>query len=233
MANQLTAATFDSIFDTDIGVIKVMLDKYANPKFIDNDLLKMSTIREDDTIKYLLALRVKKNPLTAILKPEYIESADDLYDQVFKENFQEIIDKSQTSAIYKVVRALMDTNSAMDFYVICEAHVQVDILNKLDSRLKTVILPEENNYKCFHDYDNIFVKDFTDMLRTEFPVTKKNIYLSRLMFNMSPVMGEFVPRMDINVIVGRTNKIMLIDYYENLKSIKIPQQVSAEDEAKG
>ena len=227
---QLTALTFDSIFDTDIGVIKVMLDKYANPKFIDNELLGMSTIRTDDTIKYLLAVRNKKNPLTAILKQEYIESADDLYNQVFKEDFQDIISNSQPSAIYTVVQALMQTNSNMDFTIICDAPVQADIIKALDPKLKTVVIPEEYNYKCFHDYDNIFIKDFMDMLRTEYPVTKKNIYLSRLIFNMSPVMGELVPKMEINVIVGRANKIMLIDYYTNLKAPKIPQN---EDKPKG
>ena len=227
---QLTALTFDSVFDTDIGVIKVMLDKYANPKFIDNELLGMSTIRTDDTIKYLLAVRNKKNPLTAILKQEYIESADDLYNQVFKEDFQDIISNSQPSAIYTVVQALMQTNSNMDFTIICDAPVQADIIKALDPKLKTVVIPEEYNYKCFHDYDNIFIKDFMDMLRTEYPVTKKNIYLSRLIFNMSPVMGELVPKMEINVIVGRANKIMLIDYYTNLKAAKIPQN---EDKPKG
>ena len=227
---QLTALTFDSVFDTDIGVIKVMLDKYANPKFIDNELLGMSTIRTDDTIKYLLAVRNKKNPLTAILKQEYIESADDLYNQVFKEDFQDIISNSQPSAIYTVVQALMQTNSNMDFTIICDAPVQADIIKALDPKLKTVVIPEEYNYKCFHDYDNIFIKDFMDMLRTEYPVTKKNIYLSRLIFNMSPVMGELVPKMEINVIVGRANKIMLIDYYTNLKAPKIPQN---EDKPKG
>ena len=218
-SKQQVLILFDALFDTDQGVIKTMLTHYANPKFLLAGVEKLTK----EQIKILLFARRHPNPLTAILKEEYHKDiADSLYKQLFEKEEEHIIEGSHSTAITKVIKGLMATNANMDFYVLCKNDREKAIANQLGFE-NTIDMPEDAEKFDIDQYDNFFVKDFTQMCMFK-PTKEKNIFIARLMINLQPIMGELVPRMDLSMIIGRLNKIMVIDYYEGISIEKYTEK---------
>ena len=69
---------YSSLFNTDLSIYDVIKYGFKNSKYFIDGILDLSQL---DMI-YIFQERIKPNPLTALLKEEYQDSADDLLEEI-------------------------------------------------------------------------------------------------------------------------------------------------------
>ena len=83
---------FETLVDVDLSVVMYIIDNMGNSKYIDTSLLKnTNTI---NGIENRLLFRENYNPLSIIIKKEYEDSIDDIYNEIMEYHKQEILDKA-------------------------------------------------------------------------------------------------------------------------------------------
>ena len=214
---------FDATVDTDIGVIKVLKEKYGNPKFVREEVL---SIDSDEALIEMLLYRSQPNPLTVCLKDDYLDQADSLYNQIIENEYDKILEYSNYTAIAKIVSMFIKApNNSIKCTVVCKNEKQKHFIKRYDEDIEVIIGDYD---KDLAPYTSIFIKHYIGILNYK-NVEGKNIYVSRIVCNMDVMMGEYIPKIAISTLVGYVNRITLIDVYPN----KIAAGTDAEEGSLG
>lgn len=145
---------FNMLFDTDLGCIRYLLYTYPNSKFFLNHI-KNST---DYFITYSLLTRRDINPLSVLLKPEYIENKDSLYQELVKNKWEDVLKFSEKTDI---LRLIYSTYKSSGYYITinCLNTLEQFKIEELISEWSTVIdCTNASKYFCLFIHD---ILDFT------------------------------------------------------------------------
>lgn len=170
---------FDLVFDTDFGIIKYIQSQYRDKTVFNIGALDGT----DKALIYELMNRKEVNPLSLFSKDG--AKINDIYDIIMTEKYSEVLKASIKTALYKAVILFMNTNGAINPYILCRNEEEVQFI-KDDKELKncnTVL--SKYGYAGFDltDHDPVYLKVFTDALRTK-KLDAKNIYLANYAFNL-------------------------------------------------
>lgn len=198
---------FDSIIDTDIGAIRLLLRDYSNPKYINPITSKDSFY----TMLVFLKIRKEMNPLLRYLKPEYHSSADAIYNEIMEEHYSEVLELSMHTGLYALVPLFMATpNASIKVTILCKNETQKQYIKSINKEW-TCRLVNSDDFDM-DNYDSIYIKDFPHIMDYK-KLYKKNIYICDYEFNVDYVYEDKIPKAVIAILVGSVNRLAIIEVY--------------------
>ena len=144
---------FDTIFDLDYTLIAYIQNRYKNSKFFNFN------IDEDPVgIKYLLQERQDPNPLSILLKDEYMDSKDTLYHD-FMTRFSSVIYSTlYTTELIKFFNTVISVqDKSISVSILVNNRFQEAIATEMSKQplVRLEVLTSRDNLS----YDSIYVKD--------------------------------------------------------------------------
>lgn len=197
---------FDCYVDTEVGLIRLIKDKYRDEKVFNID--KLNDIRQ---IILSLINRKDINPLSIISK-DNISEEDllDYYIEFMNEEYNEILKRSVTTELKTLVN-LLKTEPGINVTFLCETEIEEELLRKDRDLDKCKILVKDRDDIYFSDYSTFifkYITDYIDILILPY----KTYYFSRYRVNFDE---EFnLNNSDIvDKIIYTGGSIEIIDLY--------------------
>ncbi len=216
---------FDLLVDTDIGVLKVIERDYNDDRYFNIDRIKDNDYNDldDNTFYFLLTYRNYINPLYLITDEKMLskEDIDDLYNQLLKEKYIDILQLSKTTAIYNIFHyGMMHNENPFKLTVLCKNELDVEYLKEINFKCKTIIINNKNDlYKLnMNEYEHIYVKNIEDLSYFN-KMEMKNIYIANYRFNTKYTEnpetkdGMYTLKLEFIFDIIPDNKIKIIDIY--------------------
>lgn len=204
---------FDIVIDTDLGLINLMKKEYNNTDFV---LSYINNMKDKVIIEQLLQ-RKNKNPLSIVIKQEYMDSIDNLYKEFLETDYDNILKYSKVTDIMNLMNAYINTGS-VHVEIICKNKSEEQLINNLNLPQLKVTVENDKSKIDISVYDTIFIKDYSDIIKFK-GLVAKNIFIGNYKFNLED--DNHTPLNDISLLVGRTNLVSIIDVYESNKYIKV------------
>lgn len=212
---------YDLLFDEDYGIRQIILDKYRN-----NDCFKIEMLSNTDriTLNGILASREDKNPLSIMLKTEYMDSKDSLYEEFKKYLDDEIIKLSPKTDLVSTLK-MLNLTGEVNINVLCKKISQKqNIKEKITNMDYNIILYEDEKIDI-KNYDSLYIKFYDVLDMITFPKAK-NIYVADYRFNSLEYLLSDPENYDEKLLLNlyllfRVNKFSMIDLY-NYKHISKP-----------
>ena len=175
---------FNTIFDTDFGLIKLIQQDYRNEDVFDLQILDLP----DDDIKDLLVKRTRVNPLQIIMKEYNENTAREYYNQFMEREYTTILEKSAFTGIGKL---FVSVPIMKDIIPTVWAIQQIE-LDFLKAALKNPMEYHEvlGDLVYCNEYDPIVVKDASEIIMNYRNIEGHTIYLPRYGFNTHIEDGE-------------------------------------------
>ena len=173
---------FDQIIDTEIGLIKLIQDKYNDRSTFYWSLLEAP-------IKYKIGLlydRKHPNPLTVIAKErENIELMDDYYQQFMTEEYVYILKHSIVTNLYTLVQEFVSVKGITPI-IVCSNDMEKNYLLKINKDVFSkcnIIVTDNFGNAISENSDVVYIKDIRDTLKVLNKIEYKNIYVSTYRYN--------------------------------------------------
>lgn len=201
---------FDCFIDTDLGLMKLLKEKYNNPKIIYDSILR----EKDWFILYLLLDRSDENPLSIILKDDYIPNKNTLRDQFMEQEYDEILRLSKPNKILELIN-MMYASDIVDIDILCRNEKEQEYLTTLfkDRKINSFVAQYLNKVDITK-YDSIFVKNYKDILQYK-GLAKKNIYVLDYKFNTELDPNKKVrPIIIVEGLISDKNNTSIISAYD-------------------
>lgn len=175
---------FDAIFDTDIGIARIMNEDYNNPDLINDKVYGLS----DFEYKILFLNRKATNPIKLFLKPVYWNDADSILYQLHndKDIYDRILKGTTTTSIYDIIREIGIMNKGgIEVTVLCH--------NQQEAIYSRSVLPDYVKYETSNSWDNsgFDVEHYDTILVKDIDTPKKfnnfmgkNLYVCKYAFNL-------------------------------------------------
>lgn len=195
---------FDSLIDTDLGLLRLIKNEYNNPKYLDSDYLNNV---EYNVLVYSLVKRENENPLTLVVKDNYIDSIEELRNQFFRDDYKKILKQSGETNLVSLIKQYIYSNQ-IDVTVLCKNKEEEAIIKNIYDKIKIIV---ENNYSniSIDKYDCLFFKKAKDLLKLK-NVKVKNIYICNYNFNLQKNSDKLIDLEGLEEV----NEIYIIDAYD-------------------
>lgn len=200
---------FEMLVNTDYGVIQLMKRDYSNGDFIDLDYL--NTV-PDYALLGELYNRDYENPLLMILKDEYKDQADSLYEQILEEKYKDVLELSITTNV-KALMTMYIKNDQMPVTVLCKNIHEQHFINKLNEGYQITLEPRTKLNTDLYDF--YYIKKFKDVLDFK-GIQVKNLYIARYGFNLEKGYNNIL-NLSICDNVAQFNQVLFIDLYPMLE----------------
>lgn len=185
-------ASFDSIVDTDMGLLRLIRMDY-NTDFFFPGIVN----NEEDNQHYVLSLRDNPNPLSVVMDYETDEEkevADNLFKQFKDQEYQKILDLSPLSTFNMIIDSGSYLNPDMlrvDVY--CNTQEEADILSVKEVKYRDSIIVERDKNNIYKNininkYNAVVVKDLSE-LDYIYNLKGKIIYIPSYHFNVASIEG--------------------------------------------
>ena len=204
---------FDCFIDTDLGLMKLLKEKYNNPEMVYDGILR----EREWYIIYLLLGRVDENPLSIILKENYQPNRNGLRDQFIEKEYDAILGLSKPNKIFELI-SMMYASDAVDIDILCRDSREQEYLTKLfKGRKINSFIAQHLNKVDIRKYDTIFVKDYKDILKYK-GLVQKNIYVLDYKFNteLDPN-NKLRPILIVEGLISDKNTTNIISPYDMSK----------------
>lgn len=205
-------ADFSCLFDTDYGATAFLMYKGNNKYFLDG---------YDKWTEFYLHCRIlardMMNPLTCLLKEEYLSSADNIYNELLDKQWNNVLRVSPQTDIVKLINKIYGSNGSVK--VLCRNKMEADHINKY-TKWDTIIDDIDitnSSYLFFHNLDSSIAR-FDESLQA------KIIYIYHHKPNFMNY-REMIPNISL-MPYTRANEIKVIQPY---KDIVIPQEIEIHD----
>lgn len=198
---------FECCVDTDIGLIRLIKDKYQDRRVFNIDKLT------DDFKNIILSLinRDNINPLSVISNKDISE--EDLYDyyvEFMTEEYDEILKRSVTTELVTLIN-LLDSETSVNVTILCESEIEEELLKKDKSFNKCNILVHDRDEVYLNKYSTFIFKYITNNVN-EFIAPYKNYYFSKCKINFDDNFNPISPGI-INKIIYNGGSVEIIDLY--------------------
>lgn len=222
---------FDLLVDIDIGIVRTSTIKYSDYEYFDFSRLEDINIQD---YKFLFEYRTYRNPLFMItdidIPEEERETVDNMYKKIIEEDYVDILNRSELTAIHTIIAAGMYSEGGpFRINVICRNDLEVSYTNSLSFK-SNIIMCKDKLDICDIDIKNykyIFIKDIED-LEYYGILKEKVLFIANYRFNkvyMETEMGEeyvIEPKFILNLISD--NIIKTIDVYPLPDDVDIEYQ---------
>lgn len=192
---------FNMIFDTDLGILKFLMNKYPKSKFF----IEGRSEATEYFLKYLLYTRSYRNPLIVLIKDKY--DIDDLYNQIFNEKWEEVLKYTKPTSIYYFLS---------EFGVSNGYNITVNCKNTLEQIRCEKERNNPWNYKIdvsdIKKYFCIYQENSEDLQKYK-NISGKSIYLCDYGPNyIKDENGDNIPNI-IAELLSKTNEVKYINKY--------------------
>lgn len=125
------------------------------------------------------------NPVSIFISKEHEDEADNLYEKFMRDNYEDIVHKSNLTNLILFVREALITN-LYEVCIVCSSEIQrvllVDLYAPLGSdNLSVIVRPDDMDVS---DYQNLFFRYISSMQRYD-KVVGKNIFLMQCITNIN------------------------------------------------
>ena len=202
---------FDMLIDLDLAIFKYIKDKYNNPNYVDQNIIKMHDERQ--IIKMMLN-RQCINPLEILIPDmEVLE----LYHDIMNNHIDELLQYAKASDLFGLMITFLREASSLEITVLCKSQLESDFIKSLNNRLNTVVYKNYKNVPV-NTYTILYIKYYPSVLEYN-TIEGKHIYISNARYNMEP--DSNMPTIAISGLVGDVNIIHMIDMYKDIKVERI------------
>lgn len=206
---------FDMLYDTEMGLIKLIANEYMDPEEFQDGLL----FQPDGINKFLLKQRLDKNPLNDYVLNE--EDTEYYYTEFMEKKYNEILKYSPKTGIYSIVEKFIKQENGISVTIICSSEEEINIINKdfSDGNIQC-ISPDDYSEIDLRLYDSIYVKNIDNLFLFEEVLDGKSIYMATYMHNYTFGLEEPIP--DVRVVTLLLDKAELyeIDMYPEEEYIR-------------
>jgi hypothetical protein len=171
---------FNTVIDTDVGIIRLICDKYLDPKVFNVDLLHSLSVKG---LVGMLYDREKPNPLTVFSSLDDTE-LDELYDDFMKNHYQDILNLSLPTEIFNQI-GIWQSYGGIRTTILCRSNEEVEYLDKftaLQNYSKCLIT--NFSVKGFQQFFFKYIDDPYINAVSDNPIFKKSIYIAHYKFNI-------------------------------------------------
>lgn len=217
-------AAFNTVVDTDVGLIRLIAMHYRDPDVFDlnylNKDISLQRVMQD------LYNREQKNPLTICSKLS-ISELDELYNDFMENKYKEIVDLSIFTDLIRVMNT-WQKYGGISTTILCNSEIEIDFLCRF-SFSKNFNTELDNPKNFYNSYPQYIFKSFDDVyINSVFVnlVYNSTIYLAGYRFNITPLPeGEKMTEKQkeilgsqnyIKMMTGR-NIIRYMDIYDRSK----------------
>ena len=201
---------FEMLFDLDYTLATLIQRYYGKSKYFD-------TVLEEDPIslRLLLLTRTEKNPIYILLKPEYRDSADSLYEELKEEFSMELYLRRNIyfTEFYKFFSVLIKSDGAV-------ADIGVIVNNKKEEAIVRELSPLSRVFDskeiARNDYDALYIKDIDPVGLITPRVEGKTIFLANYGFNLTTIGEEESPDLEFMEEYSDDNAIFTVDIYSSV-----------------
>lgn len=202
--------TFESMFDLNFGLIKVIQKHFKHANCFDQNLLELS----DDDLAYELMTNKNENPIKWIFKKDYSEdSADDLRDTIKEKYYDEVLKFSKPTCIYNIFDAFENIGGGnlITGYVACKNEKQLQFIkNKIPTIkafVKEYIDVNRETYGSLYINNIKLIKEFDKVIG-------KNIFILNYRYNFEEDGSGLLK--DYYSIYKELNEIKIMDSFNDL-----------------
>ena len=201
---------FEMLFDLDYTLATLIQRYYGKSKYFD-------TVLEEDPIslRLLLLTRTEKNPIYILLKPEYRDSADSLYEELKEEFSMELYLRRNIyfTEFYKFFSVLIKSDGAVaDIGVIVNNKKEEAIVRELSPLIRVF----DSKEIARSDYDALYIKDKDTVGLITPKVEGKTIFLANYGFNLTTIGEEASPDLEFMEEYSDDNAIFTVDLYSSV-----------------
>ena len=201
---------FEMLFDLDYTLATLIQRYYGKSKYFD-------TVLEEDPIslRLLLLTRTEKNPIYILLKPEYRDSADSLYEELKEEFSIELYLRRNIyfTEFYKFFSVLIKSDGAVaDIGVIVNNKKEEAIVRELSPLIRVF----DSKEIARNDYDALYIKDKDTVGLITPRVEGKTIFLANYGFNLTTIGEEESPDLEFMEEYSDDNAIFTVDIYSSV-----------------
>lgn len=183
---------FDMIFDTEMGIMKLIEFHYTRSNIFNYDALG-----KDDLTKLFLMQRDNWNPLSIICDEEVSqEDKDDMYKQFMEREYEKILLYSPNTALYDMLNVVY-RNDQIKFTVVCKTEEELDFLNKRHCKVYRAIIGDIFNDELLSENPNIYIKYIKDLYQQPKNFSHKSLYIGDYEFNRKEIDGTLFPNIPI------------------------------------
>lgn len=201
---------FEMLFDLDYTLATLIQRYYGKSKYFD-------TVLEEDPIslRLLLLTRTERNPIYILLKPEYRDSADSLYEELKEEFSMELYLRRNIyfTEFYKFFSVLIKSDGAVaDIGVIVNNKKEEAIVRELSPLIRVF----DSKEIARNDYDALYIKDKDTVGLITPRVEGKTIFLANYGFNLTTIGEEESPDLEFMEEYSDDNAIFTVDIYSSV-----------------
>ena len=205
---------FNLIYDTDYGIIRYIRDTCKDAPNYNQGILNLHKI----FLIQLLVNREVLNPVHLVMEDdeEFGEQADEIYNNIMKYNYQDVLVRSIPTAIHDYIAFLGETEGAVTPYILCNCDEEVFFIRKYfgpykDGKCKIAIGKVDAS-----KYDPLFTKSLKEMPDMYYNVGCNNIYLARYFFNIdTDDQDKEIPKMGDDVLLFMNNTCNIVNVYKD------------------
>lgn len=196
---------FETIVDVDLSIVMYIINNMSNSNYIDIDLLKNTTTING--LKNTLLFRENTNPLSVIIKKDYEDSINDIYNEIMEYHKKEIIDNALPTDIMTFCNLGSTIRGVINNHVNCKDKIEEDYIKRKADGVVTKI----NEYDL-NNYNTLYAKT-TDNLFNYKNLVNKKIFILNTRYNM---MKDYLIYKPEAMAVSTSNTMCTIDPYKNL-----------------
>lgn len=197
---------FDAIVDIDIAIVKYFkLYLFDNP-YVDTDILSSN---DEYFFKSILIAREEKNPISLLLKPEFKNSADVLYNEIIIDQYEDILKLAPPLSLHTLMINALHSGF-INCTILCKNQYEKQYIKKVAP--DAIILDYTKDLKL-DNFNCLYIKSF-DFLLNHLYLAGKDVYILGYMYNMEP--GETdIPKLEIFKKISKSIKLHIISPYDN------------------
>lgn len=197
---------FESVVDVDLSIIMYIIKNMNdNNKFINEDFIRFTPSLNG--IQNRLLFRTTNNPLSIIIKKEYHDSINDIYNELMANHKQEIINNAIPTSIMNFYITGTNISGVVNNYINCKDEIEKQYIHKYTHTAQI-----KNNENDMKKYNTIYVKSVNSLFNYKNLVHKK-IFIFNARFNM---MNDYLIYKPEAMAISTVNTICTIDPYNNL-----------------
>lgn len=196
---------FETLVDIDLSVVMYIINNMDNSKYIDTDLLKNTTTING--LENRLLFREKYNPLSIIIKKEYEDFIDDIYNEIMESHKEEIIDKALPTDILSFCNLGSTITGVINNHVNCKDKLEEDYIHSFPGKVITKI----NEYDL-SNYNTLYAKTVDNLFNYK-NLENKKVFILNTRYNM---MKDFLIYKPEAMAISTSNTMCIIDPYKNL-----------------
>lgn len=214
---------FEMVMDLDLAIVGFIIVHMKDEKIIKPEIAAAESI---SGLKNMLLFRTELNPLSIIIKEEYKDSYDNIYQELMDSYGQEIYDMVRPTDILSFVESAYSSRGLVNITINCKNEKEVSKINKIShNKYKTVL-----NQNDLIFYDGLYIKYAKHIPKYQH-VDKKHICILNTMYNMKRVGHSYEVCPEI-LLYAETNIIKMIDPYTDLSIPRVEDLLWAQLEQK-